>query len=273
MLNESADNTKQRVLATDLDGTLIPLPGNPDNRVDLETLRACIAKHGLELIYVTGRHLASVLAAIHEHQLPTPDWIICDVGSSVYQRDSRDTFASVDKYRELLGSLIQACPIDQLKELLADLPELQLQESEKQGTFKLSYYTDASVLSDVSGRIREKLARLQAPYSLIDSVDPFNGQGLIDLLPRDVSKQFALRWWSRHRQVAYERIVFAGDSGNDWAALTSGCRAILVGNASRELATRVEAACRDHDTVCLYLAQGHATSGVLEGCRWFNLVE
>jgi alpha-amylase len=71
-----------------------------------------------------------------------------------------------------------------------------------------------------------------------------------------------------------EVIVFAGDSGNDFAALTTGYRAILVGNSERSMAER---ACQAHRESTwkdrLYLARGKATSDVLEGGRWFGLLE
>ena len=71
-----------------------------------------------------------------------------------------------------------------------------------------------------------------------------------------------------------EGIVFAGDSGNDYAALTAGFRAILVGNAHQELAERVaEHHRRGGHSDRLYLAREHATAGVLEGCRRFGLVQ
>jgi HAD superfamily hydrolase (TIGR01484 family) len=67
-------------------------------------------------------------------------------------------------------------------------------------------------------------------------VDPFEGQGLLDFLPRDVSKAYALKWWSDYHGVSHSDVVFAGDSGNDLAALTAGFCAILVANADRGVA-------------------------------------
>ena len=46
------------VLATDLDGTLIPLPNEPQNQTDLETLAHELKSQGVTLIYITGRHFA-----------------------------------------------------------------------------------------------------------------------------------------------------------------------------------------------------------------------
>lgn len=122
--------------------------------------------------------------------------------------------------------------------------------------------------------IGKLLDEWSAPYSLIHSIDPFNGDGLIDLLPRGVSKAFALSWWSRHVGISHEAVVYAGDSGNDLAAFTAGYRTIVVGNAARSLCKQVrdsheQAGWRD----LLFVAQAHATSGVLAGCKMFGLID
>ena len=89
-----------------------------------------------------------------------------------------------------------------------------------------------------------------------------------------MSKAHALEWWVQYVRLNREAIVFAGDSGNDLAALVAGYRTIVVGNADRQLARQVHDAHHEagwNNRLCL--ARGRATSGVLEGCRWFELVE
>ncbi|QDU59377.1 Malto-oligosyltrehalose trehalohydrolase [Planctomycetes bacterium Pan216] len=262
-----------RVLATDLDGTFIPLEGVAGNREDLRQLERQLVANDVTLVFVTGRHLESVLDAIGQHQLPSPEWIICDVGSSIYKREPGG-YGQVDAYQEHEAELVATMPIASLREQLNDIDGLRLQEEEKQGRFKLSYYVDAGRLAALTDRIQARLGETSAPYSIIASVDPFNGDGLIDLLPARVSKAHALSWWVAFNGWDPESIVFSGDSGNDLAALTAGFRAILVGNADRSLARRVYDAHRDAGwNHRLYLAKALATSGVLEGCRWFGLAE
>lgn len=260
-------------LATDLDGTLIPLQGNEQNRTDLEKLKQQLDAHGAMLAFVTGRHLEIVAEAIDQHQLPQPDWIICDVGTSIYRR-SPDGWTQETAYREHLDGLITLLPIDHLRDELAGVTGLTLQEQPKQGPFKLSYYVDQQELEDVVERVESVLAHCNAPWSLIGSVDPFTGDGLIDLLPRGVSKAYAVEWWRQHCGFDREDVVFAGDSGNDWAALIAGYRVIVVRNAEGDLARRVEEyhASQQWDGL-LYLADAPATSGVLEGCRAFGLID
>ena len=261
------------VLATDLDGTLIPLEGSEENRSDLDTLVRELTAGRVPLLFVTGRHLQSVAAATEDFDLPLPDWVICDVGTSIYERTSAGAFMILDPYRQHLEQLIASLPIQELQEQLQSIDGLRLQESEKQGAFKLSYYADSAQLPDVAAVVERRLDRIKAPYSIISSVDPFTDDGLIDLLPRNVSKAYALAWWVEYTQLAPEALVFAGDSGNDLAALTAGYRSIVVANAHRDVAdAAVEAHRRAGWKDRIFLATRAATSGVLEGCRRFEVV-
>ncbi len=261
------------VLATDLDGTLIPLEGNQRNREDLRFLAEEVRRDDLTLVFVTGRHLESILHAIQANGLPVPEWIISDVGTSLWRREAESRYAPVEAYADHQDEIIASMPRAELQERLASIDGLWLQEEEKQGRFKLSYYVDATQVEELATRVQQVLDKDEAPYSIIHSVDPFNGDGLIDLLPAGVSKAHALAWWVEHAGLSPESVVFAGDSGNDWAALTAGYRAIVVGNADRTLARKVWGKHRQKGWQNrLYLAQQEATSGVLEGCRWFGLV-
>jgi hydroxymethylpyrimidine pyrophosphatase-like HAD family hydrolase len=145
-----------------------------------------------------------------------------------------------------------------------------MQETEKLGPFKLSYYVDASELKFREQLIGNRLEEKGLPYRTISSVDPFNGDGLIDILPKGVSKAYALEWLGKFLDISPEEIIFAGDSGNDFAALVHGFQAILVGNASEELRKNVQAAHQQagwNDR--LYCAKGRSTAGVWEGVTWF----
>lgn len=267
-------SSNTRVLATDLDGTLIPLDGNERNASDLVTLAAQLRASDVKLVFVTGRHFVSVQAAINQDRLPTPDWIICDVGTTIYERHAVDKFVQLHAYGEHLAAATTELSIDELRSRLTAVDRLRLQEPEKQGPFKLSYYANANELDVLQAEIARLLAAGAAPYSIIHSVDPFNGDGLIDLLPRGVSKAYALSWWSRHVDIAHEQIIYAGDSGNDLAAFTAGYRTIVVGNADCALREQVRDAHQQagwHDR--LFVAEEHATSGVLAGCRRFGLID
>jgi maltooligosyltrehalose trehalohydrolase len=268
------------ILATDLDGTLIPgeslLPNDPQH-LALATLRQSASDEKLELVFVTGRHHDSVIEIMQAKNLPSPQWIICDVGTSIFHRDSpsqQQPYRPVQAYVNHLDQIVGSFSVNQLAAQIAVKDDLKLQEPQKQGRHKLSFYCDAILLDRHVEAMQRQIDRLAAPYRIVSSVDPFNGGGLIDLLPAGTDKSSALLWWANFRQCDPSAIVFAGDSGNDYAALTAGFRAILVGNASRELAKRVtEHHLHAGHPEQIFLAPGHATAGVLEGCRWFKLVD
>jgi maltooligosyltrehalose trehalohydrolase len=260
------------VFATDLDGTLIPLNGNTANLLDLNLIRRELASRKIEVVFVTGRHLDSVVDAIDQHHLPVPEWVMTDVGTTIYRRQDNG-YRILDEYQCHLRQITLAMPIDELRSRFESLPGLRLQEPHKQGRFKLSFYADRHVLPELVQQIELQLNKLSAPYGVIHSLDPFHGGGLIDLLPAAVSKAYALDWWSESVNLKREQLVFAGDSGNDLAALTAGYRAIVVGNADRTLAQQVHAA-HQAQGWCdrLFLATSPASSGVLEGLNWFGLI-
>ena len=265
---------RPKALVTDLDGTLIPLEANEPNGSDLRTLATELSRNDTTIVFCTGRHFASVLQAIRQFQLLDPDWLICDVGTTLRRRVSNDQFELASEYGEHLAEKTDGVTGEALRSTLASIAGLRLQEDEKQGRFKLSYYADANLLNECVSAIQDKLNESNAPFSIISSIDPFNGDGLIDLLPAGVSKAYATAWWCAHVGVAEAEVVFAGDSGNDYAAFVSGCRTIIVRNADRALARRVYDRHRDKGwRNRLFLARETATSGVLEGARWFGVVD
>ena len=104
-------------------------------------------------------------------------------------------------------------------------------------------------------------------------MDDAEDRGLLDILPEKATKVHAIRFLMKKIGVSEDRTVFAGDSGNDLPALTSGLRAVLVKNAREDV--RKEAA----ETLAgkgmagrLYMARGsflgmngNYGAGVLEG--------
>lgn len=260
------------ILATDLDGTLIPLTGNSQNIADLKMLRQQIENIGIELVFVTGRHLESVESAIEQFDLPQPDWIVCDVGSSVYQNSNRG-WQPVSKYQTELRDALGCKSMRSFHEHFDEHDLLRLQEPEKQTDFKMSFYADGKNLGLAKSSLTDELVRLRINGSIIASVDPFNGDGLLDVLPTGVSKQFALDWWLNHLNFDREQVAFAGDSGNDFAAMTAGYKTIVVGNADAELVQQVTKfhATQDWEGR-LHVSKQQATSGVLDGIRTFEFL-
>jgi sucrose-6F-phosphate phosphohydrolase len=259
-----------KVLATDLDGTLLPLEGNHQNIIDLRTLSNELQRLDMQLAFATGRHFESVQAARVTFDLPTPDWIICDVGTSIYKRTSSGEYELSESFADYLQQVTQGFSTEQLHRTLSVVDGLRRQEEEKQTRFKLSYYADRNKMAEDVAEINRLLTEHAIPYSVVASVDPFTGDGLVDLLPLNSSKAHALDWWSNDEGFEHQHVLYAGDSGNDSAAFAAGYRSIIVDNAAEQVleearSAHIAAGWRDR----IFAATEPATSGVLQGVRHF----
>jgi len=231
----------------------------------------------MSLAYVSGRHKALIREAIESYGIPVPHYAIGDVGTTIYEvRDER--WVEWEDWWEAIAPDWQGMRHDELARVLQDLTELRLQEPEKQNRFKLSYYARSDI--DRSALLAEMERRLEAvglQANLIWSVDELSGEGLLDVLPASANKLHAIKFLMAQHGFAESRTVFAGDSGNDLPALTSGLQAVLVANASDEVrreAMREVNARGAPDR--LYLARGgflgmngNYSAGVLEGLAYF----
>ncbi|MBC2600284.1 HAD-IIB family hydrolase [Puniceicoccus vermicola] len=265
-------NLDVRVLGTDLDGTLIPLPDCPENREDLEILKKGLESGGREVVFATGRHFESVLEAIEEFGLPQPQWLICDVGTSIY-RAKGGGYELYQPYVDHLSEKSGGIDRTDVEEAVSGIDGLELQGAESQGPFKISYFADNSRVDELVREMGRACEEKGLPFLAMGSVDPFNQNGLLDLLPAGVSKAYALIWLATHADFRPEELVFSGDSGNDYAALVAGFRSIAVGNAASELVEKVAQEMKANGaSERFYAAKAFATSGVLEGCRHFGLL-
>lgn len=262
-------------LATDLDGTLIPLPNHQGNVSDLHELASQLRQKNRRLVFATGRHIDSIKQAISVFGLPLPHWIVSDVGANIYQVQEDGSFQVMEAYQAHLSTLTAQHDRNDVVTLLQNMPNLILQESENQKAFKISYYTKSfshEILDATITEIERLLEASAFPYETISSID-HNAGGMIDLLPRRVSKSYALLWLATHADFCPGEMLYAGDSGNDFAALAGGYRAIVVANATPGLAEKVsEAHAASGKSGRLYLASNTATSAVLEGCRHYGLI-
>ena len=265
------------LLCSDLDRTLLPNGPQDESPQARDLLRSLTERPEVTLAYVSGRHKQLLLDAIDEFDIPVPDYAIGDVGTTIYQIDN-NRWIPWDEWSKEIASDWNGREHDELAALFEGMHGLRLQEDEKQNTFKLSYYAaedeDSQRLVDV---MRQRLQAVEVHASLIWSVDEALHRGLLDVLPARATKYHAIRFLMEHKGFSEQNTVFAGDSGNDLPALTSGMQAVLVRNAidevRREAVQAVRANGCEHR---LYLARGgflgmngNYTAGVLEGVAHF----
>ena len=77
--------TKPILICTDLDRTLLPNGKQPESPGARAGFRRLVSRPEITLAYVSGRHRRLVEDAIREYELPLPDWVIGDVGTTIYQ--------------------------------------------------------------------------------------------------------------------------------------------------------------------------------------------
>lgn len=261
------------LLCTDLDRTLLPNGPQPESKQARILFDKLVRHPEVTLTYVTGRDPRLVENAIKEFSIPHPDFVIADVGASIYQLKPNE-WEHWPKWDTYISHAWGKYTHNDLKELLKPFSELLLQEESKQSTFKLSYYASLSISKTVLiDKIKAIFLKNQINANLIWSIDEEKNIGLLDVLPGNAGKREAIDFLSTELGFEHKEVVFAGDSGNDMSVMASPIQSVLVANASDDV--KQEAIKQAKGNNCeqqLYLAQGnfHAlngnyASGILEG--------
>ena len=265
------------LLCCDLDRTVIPNGSEPENPLARPVFTAVTSRDDVILVYVSGRSKELQQGAIEEWSLPLPEYAIGDVGSSLYRVDGG--WELVEDWHAEIAEDWGGLEGPEVAELLGRVDGLELQEAEQQNRFKVSFYAaDPGDPNSLLQELRRRLGQHELEASLIWSVDEAKGVGLVDVLPEGATKVHAVRFLMERRGVDHPYTVFAGDSGNDLPALTSGLQAVLVRNARDEVRREaLELIAATGTPERLYLAEGgfhgfngNYAGGVLEGLAHFR---
>ncbi|CAG7857191.1 hypothetical protein MCAMS1_01928 [biofilm metagenome] len=272
--NQPLKPVENRILiCTDLDRTLLPNGIQPESAHARIIFARLTARPEVVLAYVSGRHRGLVQDAIWEYKLPSPDWVIGDVGTTIYQVNNDEWMPWMD-WEQDISTDWQGLRAMDLVTMFDDIIPLRLQEDAKQNTYKLSYYLS---LSEDKGKIQEEMAaRLKLrgiKASLIYSVDETERTGLLDVLPERATKLHAVEFLMRGQGFGTYNTIFAGDSGNDLPVLISPISSILVANATDEVVELAKSMATQQGTLpALYMAHGgfmgmngNYSAGILEG--------
>jgi len=243
---------RERFLVTDIDGTLI------GDRAALADLVAQLEAAGWGLGIATGRRLESALEILDQWGVrgpDLPDLMITAVGAEIHygpERDADDLWARHLDFR---------WQPDQIRERLLEVGEgaLSLQAASEQRQHKISFEVAPGRAVHV-GRLRRRLRERDLHAQLV-----FSHGRYLDALPIRCSKGQAIRWVAQRWGIDLESIVVAGDSGNDRDMLTGVMPAIVVGNASPELADLAE-------LPTVHFSQAPHAAGILEGLRGRGLL-
>ncbi len=247
------------LICTDLDRTLIPNGSQPESPHARQLFRQLVSNSQVTLAYVTGRDYLLVQEAIAQYQLPLPNFVIADVGSTIYEIKTDHQWLRIKDWDAKIGVSWHNKTYSDLSPLFSDLKSCRLQEIEKQGLHKLSYYVSLeSKIETLIAEIKSRLDYQEIQSNLIWSIDEQANVGLLDILPLNANKRLAMEFLMEYQNFSLENTVFCGDSGNDFDVLISPIKSILVANADADLKAKVKLEVEKLGlTHSLYIAKGN----------------
>ena len=132
------------MVCTDLDRTLIPNGPQPESPTAAGYFSSLASREEITLVYVSGRHRELVEQAIKQHQIPVPDFVIGDVGTTIYRVGAHRAWKPDRSWQSDIAADWHGLTANVLLEKLSVVPSLRVQEAEKQNRFKISFYLNAN---------------------------------------------------------------------------------------------------------------------------------
>lgn len=267
------------LICTDLDRTLIPNGDQLESPDARDMFNKIVSRPDVTLAFVSGRNRQLVLEVINKFDLPFPDFVISDVGTSIYSVSNKAKDWSLwASWHEEISTFWHGRSHDELVSLLEPLSVLSLQESNKQSTYKLSFYVMPKFLDNkLINKIENALKKEMIEASVIWSINETTNTGLVDILPKNATKLNAIKFLMARKGYDIRNTMFAGDSGNDLDVFISDIKSVCVNNATddvKKLAVmkNIETGMSD----CFYLAKGgfnnlngNYSAGIIEGLYYY----
>ena len=245
------------LFVTDLDNTLV------GDDAALKKLNQKLAehrqKHDSKIVYATGRSLYLYRLLAEAKSLLPPDALITAVGTEMYFDRQQSQYDP-----EWASILSQGWDREEIVAIASQFEQLQPQPKSEQNPFKISYYlaeTEAeSILTELKTALEKKGFDIKLIYSA--------GQDL-DLLPKNGDKGLAVQFLRKKWNIAPEKTIVCGDSGNDISMFKGQEKGLIVANAKPELLQWYE----NNRNESNYLAKSDCAGGIIEGLKHFSFIE
>jgi sucrose-6F-phosphate phosphohydrolase len=244
--------TSVQFFCSDLDGTLL---GNPE-----ATRRFMAAWEELPrntrplLCYASGRLVQDVIDLLATRVLPWPDYIIGGVGTQIYDGRRKRPL------NEFSQQFNVGWQLEKIEAIVGTFQGVTRQPPQFQHRYKSSWYLPQATPETIAVLEQQLLhAGLQVCVVYSSARD-------LDVLPAKSTKGGALDWLCRRLSVSLDKVLVAGDTGNDASMFfLPGVQGIVVENAQPEL---IEAVAQ----IPTFNATKVIADGVLEGLEHFSVI-
>jgi sucrose-phosphate synthase len=237
-----------RLLVTDVDDTLT---GDDEALAELlERLETTHAKVGFGI--ATGRTLDESLALMAELDVRVPDVLITAAGTELHY----GTHLLPDRSWE--RQIRYRWDREEVADVLGNIPGLR-PIAAASTKYRLRYQLDpeqAPSLREIRRRARQEGLRIT---TILDH------EVYLDVVPVRASPGLAIRFFCFKWNLEPQRLLVAGDSGNDWDMLSGDTLGVVVSNHTPEL-ERLRGRPRVH-----FAKSAHAR-GILEGIDWYDFL-
>ncbi len=244
---------KRWLFVSDVDDTLL------GDKIALRQLAQTLqVQPHLITAYNSSRPCASLRQTLAQVVcLPFPNYLIGALGTEI---QNGVTGKMIERYNQLLDRTCfkQDKRLWDRERIVILLNELGLtaHPAEFQTPFKVSYdLPDPAMLTQVFNCLATTNLEVKAIYSSNKN---------LDIIPQGAGKGSAIDYLRRQLDISPDRVVVAGDSGNDLEMFVAPYKGIIVANATAELKQKQG----DH----IYHAQATHAAGVLEGLRFWRVI-
>jgi len=237
-----------RVLVTDVDDTLT----GDDAALTtlLEVLETTDVKVGFGI--ATGRNLNESLALLEKLEVRVPDVLITAAGTELHYGTRLVTDRSWER------QIRYRWDRDEAERVVGAIPGLT-PVAKSATKYRLRYRLDpkrAPSLREIRRRVRKKGLRVT---TILDH------EVYLDVIPVRASPGLAIRFFCFKWNLEPQRLLVAGDSGNDWDMLSGDTLGVVVSNHTPEL-ERLRGRPR------VYFANSPHARGILEGIDYYDFL-